>query len=72
MKFIQSLYTDWDVHVYKDLLELVGSSGVRGVISKLVTFAYAVLTVLGFFTHIPLDETIASTYFFVPFYFSGN
>ena len=39
--FIQSLFTDWDVHVYKDLLELVGSSGAGTVVSKLVTFADA-------------------------------
>ena len=45
------------MHVYKDLLELAGSSGAGRVMSKLVTFADgAVLTV---FFRILLDETIA-------------
>ena len=37
--------TQIDVHIYKDLLELVGSSGAGRAISKLVTFVEAVLTV---------------------------
>ena len=36
------VYTGWDEHVYKDLLELAGSSAAG---SKLVTFADAILTV---------------------------
>ena len=58
--------------VYKDLLELVGLSGAGRVISKLVTFTNAVFTVSSFFFRIPLDETIANTYFVAPFYSSGQ
>ena len=58
--------------MYKNLLELAGLSGTGRVISKLVTFADAVLTVSRFFFPVPLDETIANTYFSVPFYCSGQ
>ena len=49
------------IHVYKGLLELAGSSGAGRVISKLVTFADAVLTVSRLY-RIPLDETLTNTY----------
>ena len=59
--------------VNKDLLELTGLSGAVRVISKPVTFAEAVLTILFFFFFcIPLNETIANTYFLSPFYCSGQ
>ena len=44
------------------MLELAGSSGAGRVISKLVTLTDA------YFFRIALDETIANTYFLVPFY----
>ena len=48
-----------------------GSSGARRVISKLVTFADAVLTLSGFFC-VPLDENIANTYFLALYIVLGN
>ena len=44
-------------------MELGGLSGAGRVISKLVTFADAVLTVLCFSYRIPLHEIIPNTYF---------
>ena len=58
--------------VNKDLLELAALSGAVRVISKHVTFAEAVLTVLFFFFCKPLNETIANRYFLSPFYCSGQ
>ena len=47
-----------------------GPSGAGRVISKLVTFVAAVLTVSNIF-RILLEETIANMYFLAPFYCSG-
>ena len=49
--------------MYKDLLELAGSSGAGRVISKLVTFAGPRCMDSFKFSCLPLDETIANTYF---------
>ena len=53
-------------------MELGGLSGAGRVISKLVTFADAVLTVLCFSYRIPLHETIPNTYFAAAFCCSGQ
>ena len=53
-------------------MELGGLSGAGRVISKLVTFADAVLTVSCFSYRIPLHETIPNTYFVAAFYCSGQ
>ena len=65
------MYTVWDVHVYKDLLELAGSSGAGRVISKLVTFAEAVLIVSSFFTYRWMKQ-LANAYFLALFIVLGN
>ena len=53
------------------MFELAGSSGAVRVISKLVTFVYAVLTVSIFFSN-TAGKTIASMYFLALFYCSGQ
>ena len=62
------MYTDQDVHENKTFQNLAWSSGTGRVISKLVTFMDAVLTLLNFL----LDETIVNTYFLVPFYWYSS
>ena len=53
-------------------MELGGLSGAGRVISKLVTFTDAVLTVSCFSCRIPLHETISNACFVAAFYCSGQ
>ena len=54
------------MHVYKDLLELAGSSGAGRVISKLVTFADgAVLTVFFAYCRMKQKHTCNSSCLFI-------